>query len=652
MHLKRLDIFVLKTFGILFVGTFFICLFIFIMQFLWLYVNDIVAKGLGLAVLAKFFYYAALTLVPKALPLAVLLASLITFGNFGERVELTAMKSAGISLVRVMRPLAIFCGVLCVVSFYFQNVTIPHSQLKLQTLLYSMKQKSPELEIPEGSFYDGISGYNLYVRSKDRDTGLLRNVVIYDLTDGAENAHIIKADSGRMLSTADKRYLQFTLYHGEQFENLNNDQISRRNIPYRREVFDEKNLLIEFDGEFKMEDGSWLSSNASNKNMTQLVHDMDSLVQEQDSLGRVYYQSLKAGGLYTIPLNHADSTHLAKAIEEDGLRSINLDSVYRAATRDNQMKWRQTQRSKVENLKSDTSIKSSTVYRADKNIRKHRIEWWNKITLSLSCLVFFFIGAPLGAIIRKGGLGMPVVVSVFFFIIYYILDTSGAKLAREGEISIWFGRWLSTLVLAPLGAFFTWKANRDSGIFNADAYRNAFRWLLTLRSERHLFCKEVIIDDPDYVTSATSLKLLSGAATRWAQQHEGVPSYYRFLVQDAPADEPLHDVLVRMEEQVETLANSRDVNVLDRAGHFPVFSVSDHLVPFADGRLRWLCFVLFPVGLLFWLRGLFFRRRRRADMAKIAATCQELIEVMRSRSLLPPEPQGDAAASCPDDFSD
>lgn len=281
----------------MFVGTFFICLFIFIMQFLWLYVDDMVGKGLSIDVLAKFFYYASLTLVPKALPLAVLLAALITFGNFGERVELTAMKAAGVPLIRVMSPLIGFSLVLSLISFYFQNITIPHANLKLQTLLISMKQKSPELEIPEGAFYDGIENYNLYVKKKDNNTGMLYGVVIYNMTNGFENATILKADSGRLETTADKQHLKMILYHGEQFENLKDGQINSKNIPYRREQFGEKTMLIEFSNDFDLMDGSFLSNNAMNKNMVRLSRDIDSLSTAQDSIGRVYYNQLKTGSL-------------------------------------------------------------------------------------------------------------------------------------------------------------------------------------------------------------------------------------------------------------------------------------------------------------------------------------------------------------------
>ena len=469
----------------MFVGTFFICLFIFIMQLLWLYVDELVGKGIPMDVLAKFFYYAALTLVPRSLPLAVLLAALITFGNFGERMELTAMKAAGVPLIRVMGPLIALCVGLGVMSFYFQNVTVPHANLQLQRLLISMKQKSPELEIPEGAFYDGIENYNLYVKKKDANTGMLYGVVIYNLSNGFENATILKADSGRLETTADKHHLKFVLFHGEQFENLKDGQINSKNIPYRREQFGEKTMLIEFSTDFDMMDGSFLSSNAMNKNMLQLSHDIDSMSTAQDSIGRAYFTQLKTSSYASHNLTKADTTRLQELLEKNSTAQVDMDSLFHSSTRDQRKEWLETEERRVKNLKSELDIKKNSVFNADKNIRRHQIEWFYKITMSLACLVFFLIGAPLGAIIRKGGLGMPVIVSVFTFIVYYILDTMGIKLAREGEIPVWWGSWMSTTVLAPLGIVLTYQANKDSGVFNADLYKSVFRWLLALRTKRN-----------------------------------------------------------------------------------------------------------------------------------------------------------------------
>ena len=240
LRIKKLDIFIVKSFALLFVGTFFICLFIFMMQFLWRYVDELVGKGLEMSILAKFFFYSALTLVPASLPLAILLASLITFGNFGERYELLAMKAAGISLLKIMRPLILFVSFLCCVSFYFQNIIAPKAQVDLWTLLLSMRQKSPELDIPEGVFYDEIDGYNLYVKHKDKKTGMLYNMMIYDLTEGFDNTSILVADSGRLEMTADKQHLYLHLFSGEQFQNLRSQNTRGQNIPYRRETIREK----------------------------------------------------------------------------------------------------------------------------------------------------------------------------------------------------------------------------------------------------------------------------------------------------------------------------------------------------------------------------------------------------------------------------
>ena len=631
--MKKLDRFVLKSFGIMFIGTFFICLFIFVMQFLWLYVDEMVGKGLGLDTLGKFFYYATLTLVPKSLPLAILLAALMTFGNFGERVELTAMKAAGIPLIRVMRPLIFFCILLCGASFYFQNVTIPHAQLKLQTLLISMKQKSPELEIPEGAFYDGISGYNLYVKTKNHDTGMLYGVIIYNMTDGFEDAHIIKADSGLLQATADKNYLMMTLYNGEQFENFKTDQVSKKNITYRREVFGKKTILIEFNDDFNLMDGSLFSANAANKNMTQLSHDVDSLQLEQDSVGRAYFNSLQESAYTKFKLSRTDSAR----VEREHLKTYNMDSVYYAATRDQQLRWRTSEKNKLSNLNTETTLKSKTVYVADKNIRKHRIEWWNKIVLSLACLVFFFIGAPLGAIIRRGGLGVSVLVSVIIFIIYYILDTSGAKQAREGVMTVWFGRWLSTLVLAPLGIFFTVKSNNDSTVFNKDLYLSALRWLIARPDKRHVFVKEVVIEDSDYPQALTTLGDLDTLCTQWQQAHAAtrLPSYRALFFSAENRDALLEEISARLEGMAEDLGNSRDAWVLDRLGKYPILSVRDHLCPLPAGWPSKAAGYVFPIGVLLWLRAAFFTHRRESDMAHIMETNHAMREAFAERKLIP-----------------
>lgn len=619
----------------MFVGTFFICLFIFIMQALWLYVDELVGKGIPMDVLARFFYYTALALVPKSLPLAVLLAALITFGNFGERVELTAMKAAGVPLIRVMSPLIVLCVGLGVVSFYFQNVTVPHANLQMQTLLISMKQKSPELEIPEGAFYDGIENYNLYVKKKDNSTGMLYGVVIYNLSNGFENATVLKADSGRLETTADKQHLKMILYHGEQFENLKDGQINSKNIPYRREQFGEKTMLIEFNNDFDVMDGSFLSGNAMNKNMIQLNHDIDSLTAVQDSIGRAYFQQLNKNTYASYNLTKSDTAKLAEFVEEEQLTRINVDSLFHSATRDQRQKWLKNEESRINNLKNETALKTKTVFNADKNIRRHQIEWLNKITLSLACLVFFLIGAPLGAIIRKGGLGMPIVVSVFTFIVYYIIDNSGNNLAKEGAVPVWWGRWVSTFVLGPLGIFLTYQANKDSGVFNADLYKSALRWLLGMRAKRHNVIKEVIIDDPDYANICGELSALSVACKEYNRAYltNLLPNYLGMFAAKDNRDSALLKLNEQLNHIAEQLGNSRSQEILNKVNSYPVVSLNAHAAPFPYKWLNAAAGVVLPVGVLLYARAIFFRHRLKGDLKRIVKTNKEIQNIIYERKL-------------------
>lgn len=612
----------------MFVGTFFICLFIFIMQLLWLYVDELVGKGIPMGVLMKFFYYAALTLVPKSLPLAILLAALITFGNFGERMELTAMKAAGVPLIRVMSPLVVSCIGLGVLSFYFQNVTVPHANLQLQRLLISMKQKSPELEIPEGAFYDGIENYNLYVKKKNSDTGMLYGVVIYNMSNGFENATILKADSGRLETTADKQHLKFILYHGEQFENLKDGQINSRNIPYRREQFGEKTMLIEFSNDFDLMDGSFLSSNAMNKNMTQLSHDVDSMKTVQDSIARIYFSQLSSGSYASHSLTKMDTTRLQEFVS-DGITYIDVDSVFHSSTRDQRKKWLESEQRRIKNLKSELELKSKTVFTADKNVRRHQLEWFSKITLSLSCLVFFLIGAPLGAIIRKGGLGMPVIVSVATFIVYYILETKGTKLAREGEISVWWGAWMSSAVLVPLGVFLTYQANKDSGVFNVDIYKNAMRWALGLPTKRNNVLKEVIIDDPDYCVVNEELSNLSVACENYdVHLQKLLPNYVAMFFARDGRDKALIAVNAQLTHVVSQLSNSRNQEFINRINAYPVISENAHATPFAYRWMNVVAGIVAPIGILLYARAVFFRYRLKNDMKKIVKINKEIQDII------------------------
>lgn len=629
LRIKKLDIFVLKSFCTLFIGTFFICLFIFMMQFLWRYVDELIGKGLEMTVMAQFFFYSALTLVPVSLPLAVLLAALITFGNFGERFELLAMKAAGISLLKIMRPLIIFIVFICCLSFYFQNVIGPKAQTDLGTLLISMKQKAPELDIPEGVFYDEIDGYNLYVKRKNRDTGMLYDVLIYNFEKGFENAQIIKADSGRLEMTADKKHLYLHLYSGEQFENLKSQSMDQRNVPYRREAFREKHAIIEFDSDFNMVDAGIMSNYSNSKNMKKLQMDIDSMQVQNDSLARVYYEEAMQGTYrVTAGMTKEDTLKIEKA----HLGEYSVDSIFNMATLVEKQKIISTAIGRAEGAGSDWSFKSNDISMTENNLRRHMTSWHEKLTLSLACLIFFFIGAPLGGIIRKGGLGMPVVVSVLIFIVYYIINNTGYKMARDGKWIVWMGMWTSTAVLAPLGAFLTYKSNNDSVVLNADAYINWFKKVVGIRNVRHLFRKEVIIHDPDYVRIPRDLRALSVDCRAYAEKKalKRAPNYFK-LWMAGNRDEVMEKINERLETLIDEMSNTKSITLLTELNNYPIIPVHAHVRPFRSYWLNLLCGVLFPIGLFFYFRIWIFRIRLNKDMERIIKTNEEVIAIIENR---------------------
>ena len=631
LRIKKLDIFILKSFLLLFSGTFFICLFIFMMQFLWRYVDELVGKGLEIDVLAQFFFYSGLTLIPLSLPLAILLAALMTFGNFGERYELLSMKAAGIPLLRIISPLIILCTFLSCISFYFQNVIAPKAQMKLWTLLVSMKQTSPELDIPEGVFYSDIDGYNIYVKAKDRETGIMKDVLIYNFSDGFENAHIIWAAEGSMEMTADKQHLFLHLYNGEQFENLKSQSISSKNVPYRRETFREKHIMIEFDGGFNMVDGGFLSDRSDSKNMLEISRSIDSLSVRADSVGRAMFNDIKKSTYRKSSLSAKDSTKMAKG-ELPAI--INVDSVFRSYTLAEKEKALNSASDRLNTLANDWKVKTIQVSETDTNIRRHQTDWHKKITLSLSCLIFFFIGAPLGAIIRKGGLGLPVVISVIIFVLYYIIDSGATRVARSGEMNMILGVWMSTLVLAPIGAFFTYKSNKDSVVFNLEVYINFFRWLFGLRPSRHVFKKEVIIQDPDYAYVYKELQDVTLRSQNYLDTHRlgSAPNYYQIFTNDGPSN-AIAEISEKIESIITELSNSKDAPILNWLNDYPILSTQAHKSPSDHRWLNILFGICIPVGLFFYFRIWMFGKRLEKDLKKIILTDKNIQERIKNKSL-------------------
>lgn len=617
-RIKKLDIFIAKQFGLLFIGTFFICQFVLMMQFLWRYIDELIGKGLSMEVLAEFFWHMGLMLVPQALPLAILLSSLITFGNMGESSELTAIKAAGISLMQAFRSLIFISVLICFTSLYFQNTIGPNANKQLGLMLMSMKQKSPELEIPEGIFYDGIPNSNLYVQKKDLNTGKLYGIMIYRMTGSYEDQAIVLADSGMLQSTAEKKHLLLSLWSGEWFENMKAQEMAgSAAVPYRRETFTAKRILLDYDGDFNMGDGSSMSNNASAKSFSKIRHDLDSLKEQYDSIGRMYYNEDQRMA-YALP----------KVSVKDSLRSLglvatntyNVDSAFSQLTPDRRRAAVGYALQQVKQRASDLDFKQMITSDGDRLIRQHKIEWVRKITLALTCLIFFFIGAPLGAIIRKGGLGLPVLISVLVFIVYYILDNSGYRMARGGMWAIWFGNALAPAVLVPMAVFFTYKATNDSVVFNVDLYTDIFRRFFGLRVKRPIYRKEVVINDPDYAADLERLESITSEIDLYSQSHrlKHAPNWIKVFFRYEP-DHKIEAINEELETVIEDLSNSRDRTIVNHLSAYPIMSVKAHTRPFERRWLNIVSAVIAPFGLVLYLRMWRYRLRLWRDLRTVKA---------------------------------
>ncbi|MDE7427125.1 MAG: LptF/LptG family permease [Muribaculaceae bacterium] len=608
----------LQRFLPVFAMTFFIVLFIVLMQFLWRFVDDIVGKGLGMDVIGELFFYAALTMIPTALPLAVLLASIMTFGNLGESFELTAMKAAGVSLFRIMRPLLWLMLLIAVGAFFFQNDVLPVAQARMWTLMFSVRQKSPEVEIPEKSFYDKIPNMNMYVNHKNQETGTLYDIIIYDVTQGMDNSRVILADSARLNFTEDKTHLLLQLYSGEMFENLKGNAFGFGNsqfMPFRRENFTTKDVYFSFDMNLNRMDEQTMRNQYVGKNISQLQSSIDSLSRRVDSVGNAYAKQIRmtpmvgltdyelvttsgthqrvtesttgtlqaaarakevsqtdaamapeSPGVYVSPMSYLDTINVVfdPMPALSGATTIDLDSVFRAPTPDREAQYTRGALEKVKRHKQEYEFRKTVLVELEKTMRRHDIEMQKKFTLSIACIIFFFIGAPLGAIIKKGGLGTPLVVSVLLFITYYLIDNTGYKMARDGKLEVWSGIWLSTAVLLPLGIFFTVKAANDSSVFNIDAYKLWLKKLMGKQPKRSLELKEVIMNDviPDH--ARTLLESLSQALTGPTEKLRKTPRLFRKLtpVKLKAADEAMNHV-------VEYLSNTTDATVISLLNRYP-----------------------------------------------------------------------------------
>lgn len=643
LGVKRLYWFVLKSFVPLFCMTFFICLFIVLMQFLWRYIDELVGKGLTIDLIGELFFYAALSMVPMALPLAILLASLMTFGNLGEHFELTAMKASGVSLLKVMSPLIVLMGIIAVGAFFFQNNVLPIAQTKMYTLLFSVRQKSPELEIPEGVFYDQIPGYNFFVDHKDRLSGTLYEIMIYDMSKGFDNAGIILADSGKLVMTEDKSHLFLKLWEGESFDNLKEAGSSMKNVPYRRESFHDKSILLEFDANFNRLDEEGMRNQYVGKNITELQATIDSVGRMVDSMGVSYSRTIMEAprmGVSSVNYRPDESGRLVEAPVPDVALSkpLNVDSLLTGPNSAARVNYVSQALNKAKNMKQEYEFRSLVMKEELKTIRRHDIELQKKFTLSFACIIFFFIGAPLGAIIRKGGIGMPLVISVILFIFYYIIDNTGYKMARDGRILVWEGIWLSSAILLPLGIFFTYKAVNDSAVFNKDAYLNFFRRLIGSNMARHLKMKEVVLVDVDVPKATGMLSSLSESAGNYLEENPKRPSYIAYWMKGYPRG-PLRALSEQLEETVAYISDSRSKLVINKLMDFPILRSLWFYHPSNYKWASWAAMVVFPIGLPVYFIGLRQLSILRHELETIRSVSAQLTELLES-----PDPEQTATA--------
>lgn len=469
--MKKLDSFILKSFFGPFIMTFLIVIFVLMLQFLWLYIDELVGKGLSFGVILEFLGWGSATLIPMALPLASLLASIMTMGNMGENNELLAMKAAGISLQRIISPLIIVSVLISIGAFFASNDLIPVAYNKIYTLRDDIGRTKEEIKIPTGIFYNGVDGYTIRISSRD-ENNLMHDVMVYNHSGNKGNVSLTVADSGIVRLSPDKSSMIFTLYSGINYEETNKKEYRDTSLSLQKIEFSAQEVIIPLENyAFKKSDDARYGNETMAKDLKQLAIDRDSLqIVFDKTLEAQLKKAIFSGNLmYSYQFDSARVANYKGYIPADSIFSLN-------DLRDKE-KAISSALSMINNQVSSYQFYERELFQSAHPLRRSIIETYRKFTLSLACLIFFFIGAPLGAIIRKGGLGTPVIISMLFFVVYWVVDISGKKLANDGAIGPFIGTFISTFVLIPIGVFLTIKSTRDSALFNADAYKIFFNKL-------------------------------------------------------------------------------------------------------------------------------------------------------------------------------
>ena len=632
--LKIVDKYILRTFIPLFVMSFAVCWFIVVMQFLWRYIDELVGKGLSGFMLLKIIFYAALSFIPMSLPLGILLASLMTLGNLGERLELLALKASGIRLYRIIRPIMLLVVAMACGLFYFQNDLMIRAQVRMWTLVITAKYAAPEMEITPGVFYTGIPGYSLYAKDRDAGTGLMHRMMVYDMSRGYLNPRIIRADSGRLVMDKSKKFLVLKLYQGQSFENIQTQSYNTSTdaVPYMLPHFDYSETFIPFDANIKMQDEGELSSMYVGKNLHQLQQSIDSIRPILDSTRLSYAQvvgaSLMESHYGTSSYAYQDSAARVQAqvrltqLEQQTRHSKGEDASLTLTPQDSLQAFAMA-RDKADRVKEEASLYIDTDDAQFYQFRTLHQEWHRKFTFPVSCIIFALIGSSLGAIVRRGGIGMPIIISIFFFVVYFIIDSFGTNMLRNESIPIWLGMWLSNIVLFPVGIFLAYKANQDSSALNVEIYVIFFRKLFGFRGVRKVEYQELIIEEADYKAGAL--------AVAQALKHTDA------LLQGSLFSGRIWSIWTRGAEQKQLATLSKELDdITESLRHTPsrllVSKLCDlpllptRLSPFLPEEPRWgrILGALLPLSLPF---GLFLSRVRTHLRADLRTTRTVLLQI-------------------------
>ena len=652
--MKRLHKLVIKSFLGPFCLIFCLVLFLLLMQFLWRYIDELVGKGLGFGIIGELLMYSAASLVPLALPLSILMSSLMTFGNMGEYYELTALKSSGVSLQRIMFPLIIVVIFISIGAFFFSNNVLPFTNLKMRSLLYDVRQQRPDIQINPGEFYNGVDNYSIRVNRKDPETNRLYDIKIYDHTARRGNNSIILADSGYMIMTADKRNLIITLWSGVSYTELENDRRKRiKTYPHRHDKFREQRLIIKLTGfGLQRTDENLFRSNYQMMNLAQLKSAQDSLRKELEFRDNQFYRTLMIQNYFKLRRSYRRrnpermSTTRQDNVQHPEVKypeKTNIDSVFNTLTLthkrrivNNALSYARSSRSYIENTAQNLKYKN-------RHLRKHEIEWHRKFTLSFACLVFLFIGAPLGAIIRKGGIGMPTVISTIMFIIYYVFSLMGEKFVRGSVLNAFEGMWMSSFILLAVGGFLTYKATTDSAILNVDTYLLFFRRALGIDRLKMLDLKSHLtgkfgFSDIEREKLRLSLSSLQETARKCKEDTENNLKINNILISyvKSGTNANLTEFERLYNNVIETIITSNWFKVTyiqNILNEFPVIDFSR--VNFSLSRFYiTVTFIIFPVGIFNIIRYWIYLFKLRNRLNAVINVSQSIIDIFDNPSLI------------------